>query len=542
MTGDGGRERVTVTSDRDSDSDSDNDNSGHEIIPMMPTIHARKLRRRRLCRQSSNHQSSIDPASHSLSDACGGGSSRIARISKINEDDDGGNTNKYFYRTMDSSRQSSMMRSDEMRRDDTSQQILRRSRRKGRKEMIVSITTSASVLLHLLLSLYASYTCKGFTILQQCSFSFVCRRLNTGVILMAKSPHSSSDSLFADSPSSPRKKNKKKNKYAKFSKVEKIEKDPFDALVEESEHKLKSIQEQKELDPLRRQEQAIVEQGGKILTEEEEKMMRLQFPNTTEINPYDATSFGYVPIGTIVGPHGVHGWTKVQAETDFPERLTQAGMILHLKPPRRRAPRKVILATGKQVETNVFLIQLQGVYNRTTATKLKGAELYYATQQDTLVKKEEGEMLISDYVGLKVYKHQKQSPDNSTDQYENDKINKHELVGEVLGVVLGEEMCSIPGLVHDQLEIQIKIDDDIQNDSSDQERNSNKRNGDKRRRMRRRPPPKLVLIPMVPEIITKVDLEEQSVFIDPPAGLLDLTYEREEKVKIKGLLAPASDD
>ena len=525
---------------------SDNDNSGHENIAMMPSIHARKSRRRRRRRRrpSSNHHSSIDLSSHSLSDACGGGTgSRISIIGRIDDVDnvDGDNANKYFCRTMSSSRESSILRSDEMRRHDASHKRLRRSRQKGEKGMVVSIMTSASVLLHLLLSLYASYTCKGFTVLHQPSFSFIRRRVNLGVLLMAKKPYSSSDSLFAGSPLSPRKKNKKKNKYAKFSKVEKT-KDPLELLVEESEQKLKSILERKELDPLRRQEQAIVEQGGKILTEEDEEMMRLQFPNTTEINPYDATSFGYVPIGTIIGPHGVHGWTKVQAETDFPERLTKAGMILHLKPPRRRAPRKVILATGKQVETNVFLIQLQGVYNRTAATKLKGAELYYATQQDTLVKKEEGEMLISDYVGLKVYKRQKQSSDNSTDQYDDDKKSKRQLVGEVLGVVLGEEMCSIPGLVHDQLEIQIKTDDEIQNDSSDQERNSNETDGSKRRRMRRHPPPKLVLIPMVPEIITKVDLEEQSVFIDPPAGLLDLTYEREEKVKIKGLLAPASDD
>jgi len=437
--------------------------------------------------------------------------------------------------------------------------MARLSRQKGKEGMIGSIMT-ASMLLHLLVSLYASYTCQGFTFLHQyhnhrlhqqrnnyySSSSFLRHRVNTGVTLWAKTPGSSSESLFAGSPSAPsdaqRKKNKKRNKYAKFSKVEKIAKDPFEVLVEESEQKLKSIQEGKERDPLRRQQQAIIDQGGKILTEEEEQMMRLQFPNTTEINPYDATSFGYIPIGTIVGPHGVHGWTKVQAETDFPERLTRAGMILHLKPPRRRAPRKVTLATGKQTETNVFLVQLQGIYNRTAATKLKGSELYYATQQDTLVKKEEGEMLISDYVGLKVYKEPKQSSDDSTDQSDENKKNSRELVGEVLGVVLGGEMCSIPGLVHDQLEIQIKSDDEIQYDSTDHERNSNNNNGGKRRRRRRRPPPKLVLIPMVPEIVTKVDLEEESIFIDPPSGLLDLTYEREEKVKIKGLLGPASDD
>jgi 16S rRNA processing protein RimM len=349
---------------------------------------------------------------------------------------------------------------------------------------------------------------------------------------------------------------KKKNKYAKFSKVEQIEKDPFEALIEESERKLKSIQEEKQLDPIRRQEQAIIEQGGKILTQKEQEKLRLQFPNTTEINPYDATSFGYMEIGTIIGPHGVHGWTRVQGETDYPERLTSAGMILHLKPPRRRAPRKVTLASGKQIEPNVFLIQLQGIYNRTAASKLKGAVLYYATQQDTTINKDEGEMLLSDLVGLTVYK--RRAPEDSTsDQYDDISCKSNTngvIVGKVLGFVLGEEMCGIPGLFHDQLEIQL-IDDDEDNEDNegivpDQGRDPNSgsggdganRQGRKRLERKRRPPPKLVMIPMVPEIVTKVDLDGQSIVIDPPAGLLDLTYEREEKVQIKGLLAPASDD
>ena len=49
----------------------------------------------------------------------------------------------------------------------------------------------------------------------------------------------------------------------------------------------------------------------------------------------------------------------------------------------------------------------------------------------------------------------------------------------------------------------------------------------------------LVLIPFVPQIVPRVSIRDRAIFIDPPSGLLDLTYVREEKVRIKGFLPPA---
>jgi hypothetical protein len=54
-------------------------------------------------------------------------------------------------------------------------------------------------------------------------------------------------------------------------------------------------------------------------------------------------------------------------------------------------------------------------------------------------------------------------------------------------------------------------------------------------------PKDLVMIPLVPEIVPKIDLAEKVILINPPSGLLDLTYIREEKVRIKGFLPPAKD-
>lgn len=290
---------------------------------------------------------------------------------------------------------------------------------------------------------------------------------------------------------------KKKNKYAKFSNTDKVELDPFETLVKESQQKLQYIE-------LKNEEQ-IQQKREKVLPPPPpEATTKLEFPNNKDIDPYDPTTFGYMEIGTIVGPHGVHGWSKVQGCTDFPERLTRAGMPLHMKPVRKRAPRKVILASGKFLGDDQFLIQLQGCYDRLASQSLKGSILYYATQQDT-VQRTDDEVLISELIGLSVYR-------TDTDD------DEQKLVGKISGVVLAEEMCAIPGLLHDMLEVEATREvTDIGL------------------------PQDLILIPMVPEIVIKINLEDQLLLVDPPSGLLDLTYIREEKVKLKGLLPPAKE-
>ncbi len=290
---------------------------------------------------------------------------------------------------------------------------------------------------------------------------------------------------------------KKKNKYAKFSQVEKPSAiDPLEALIRESEQKLRQLQKEKD---------ATARPEIKPVTPNADR--RLTFPEIKDIDPYDPTTFGYVEIGTVLGPHGVHGWNKVQGCTDFPERLMTPGMVLHFKPFRKRAPRKVLLANGKCTGPDSFIVQLQDVYDRKQADKLKGGTLYYATQQDHV--KKEDDMLLSDLVGLQVV------------LLTDDELGEEHIVGVVGAIVLAEEMCSIPGLGQDMLEIILETRHD--------------------ETVKPGTPRNLVLIPMVPAIVTKVDLQKQQVWIDPPAGLLDLTYIREEKVRIKGLLAPARD-
>jgi len=326
------------------------------------------------------------------------------------------------------------------------------------------------------------------------------------------------DTLFASPPPNSTMKNKeKRNKYAKFSKVETNESalDPLEALIRESEAKLLLLEQEMEAKKKGRHGRKYGQETTNVniplsLSIPADTTRRLNFPNNKHIDPYDPTTFGFVEIGTILGPHGVHGWVKVEGCTDFPERLTTRGMILHLKPFRKRAPRMVILSDGKWTGHDSFLIQLEDNTDRKQAEKLKGGTLYYATQQDNV--KKEDDLLLSDLVGLQVML--------LTDEEKEEEGGTNELVvGVVGGIVLADELCSVPGLGQDMLEIMVeRRKSDIVSPGT---------------------PKELVLIPMVPEIVTKVDLKEQRIWIDPPAGLLDLTYIRETTVRIKGLLPPA---
>ena len=329
------------------------------------------------------------------------------------------------------------------------------------------------------------------------------------------------------------KKKKKKNKYASFSKVDKLQQDPFEAMVEESKQKLNEIEQNKS------NKKSKKEQQQQQAQQKSRPVQQIIYPNINEINPYDPSTFGYVEIGTILGSHGVHGYIKVKGCTDYPQRLTTSGNLLHIKSKNKRAPRPITITNGKQIGSTTdesYLIQIQGIYNRTSADLLKGSTLYYATQQDEILNNSRNnkndddnddaqnanivqdlndEFLVSDLVTLNVY---------LLEEEEDQEQEDHPLVGVVKGIVLAEEMCSIPGIGHDMLEVEIK-----QSQSQSQQPSQ-------------QPQKDLVLIPLVPEIVPKIDFSKQEIYITPPSGLLDLTYIREEKVKIKGLLPPAKED
>lgn len=297
---------------------------------------------------------------------------------------------------------------------------------------------------------------------------------------------------------SPKKRRRKKNKYANFSKV-KQEIDPVEELLAESQRKQADLEQERQEKRRKRKPQVKVE-----------PLTKIQFPDNKNIDPYDPTTFGYIEIGHVTGAHGVHGWLKVTCTTDFPvERLCTAG-IRHLKPYNKRAPRQVTLVQGKHRLEDEYLIQLLDVEDRDAAAKLRGATLYVREEQkyaqassdvpSTESPNQPQEYLVSDLVNMEVIDQQTKN-----------------LVGKVAGVVLGEDMCSIPGLGQDLLEVT------LQRGPMASWRDE------------------LVLIPFVPQIVPMVDTTARQIFIDPPLGLLDLTYFREERVRLKGFLPPSWD-
>ena len=330
------------------------------------------------------------------------------------------------------------------------------------------------------------------------------------------------------------KRRKKKNKYANFSKVDQ-KKDPLEELISESEQANADIEREisDRKSAVFHNHQSTVEDPA--TAPGNDKLDPLSFPDMKEIDPHDPSTFGYTELGTIIGAHGVHGLVKVGADTDFPERLCRPG-IKHIKKKNRRAPRQIRIMEGRHRMDNEYLVRLENVMDRDTAIGLKGSMLY-ARHEDRPESMSDDDFLITDLVGLDVRlitgygeedneeeeeKEEEDEQDNRVDSNKSANVIDKELsrpkgfernlVGTVRGIV--KLQCPVPGLNQDLLEVVLTQRDDSWEDD-------------------------LVLIPFVESIVPTIDIDERVIYINPPSGLLDLTYIREEKVRIRGLLPPS---
>lgn len=118
------------------------------------------------------------------------------------------------------------------------------------------------------------------------------------------------DGAFGSTPGDkPRR--KKKNKYARNSAAP--DKDPLELLMEESKEKLRQLNQEskpKTLKDIKLEEIEAVKKEPR----------NFAFPDNKDINPNEPASFGFIEIGTVLGPHGVHGEIKVKSCTGFPRR------------------------------------------------------------------------------------------------------------------------------------------------------------------------------------------------------------------------------
>jgi 16S rRNA processing protein RimM len=326
------------------------------------------------------------------------------------------------------------------------------------------------------------------------------------------------------------KRRKRKNKYSNFSKTASFtvhnqtyptstaitDKDPWELLMEESNRKNQKLQIEKAKKQNKVKSQDIMTDDNYFAVGKPKNLRKKRkrnvmiFPNTTNIDPYDPTTFGYIELGTILGPHGVRGEVKLSSTTDFAATriCAEKPTIRHLKLPTRRSPREVLLLQGRaQLKDSMYILKLEGIGTREDAMKLKGSTLY-AREEEEKPRMEQDEYMISDLVGLDVF-------------LLNDSLDKLDCysIGTVNGVVLQEDVTSTGSPVslgYDFLEIAL-------NRAKEEEQ-------------------QLVMIPFVPQIVPHVDItEQQCIYINPPKGLLDLTFVRRERVIIKGFLPPAKD-
>jgi len=189
-------------------------------------------------------------------------------------------------------------------------------------------------------------------------------------------------------------------------------------------------------------------------------------------------------------------------ETDFAEERLKAGSVLYVKRPHRRSPRPIRVTNSRQQVGNVYLVSFDSVKTRLGATALKDF-LVYIRQED---RPELGidEYLIRDLVGL--------------DCYLANADNKNEIFGPVAtvdGVVPPDELCDGPSLVklmHSMLELR-KINNEDE----------------------------LCLIPLVPQIVLTIDLENMLLVIDNSyLYLFDYSYIEKKKIVIRGFLPAKS--
>jgi len=143
--------------------------------------------------------------------------------------------------------------------------------------------------------------------------------------------------------------------------------------------------------------------------------------------------------------------------------------------PSRRSPRAIrLLSARRQLDTQ-WLVVIEGISTRLSAAAIKSYTLFVKKSERPALG--DDEYLVRDLVGLTCYL-----------------VDNKELpMATVEGVVPAEELGG-GKLMHSMLELRIG--------DSDQ----------------------LCLVPLVPSIVTLVDIQGRRIEMDPPLGLLDLTY------------------
>ncbi len=171
----------------------------------------------------------------------------------------------------------------------------------------------------------------------------------------------------------------------------------------------------------------------------------------------------YVYVAVIIGAHGVHGEVKTRLLSDNPDRLSELEEIYLISSDNRK-DLGIHTIAGLRGHDN-SIVALDGINDRDEALKLKG--YYLAIEYSKAAEElEEGEYLIQDLIGLNIL------DDN-------------------------EELIGVSSDILDGSQSFVLI-------------------------VKRAKGKKDVLIPLNPDIVTRVDLDQKLLQVKLPEGLLEV--------------------
>ncbi|OBF62534.1 ribosome maturation factor RimM [Mycobacterium sp. 852002-51971_SCH5477799-a] len=174
-------------------------------------------------------------------------------------------------------------------------------------------------------------------------------------------------------------------------------------------------------------------------------------------------------VGRVVKAHGISGELVVEIRTDDPAARFSPGNTLRAKPSRGGAERSCVIETVRE-HGGRLLVRLAGVTDRDAADALRGA-LFVVDSEDL--------------------------PDID----EADTYYDHQLEGLRVRTAAGQQVGVVAEVLHTAGGELLAV------------RREAGESGDEQRE---------VLVPFVTAIVTAVSLDDGTVEIDPPEGLLDL--------------------
>jgi 16S rRNA processing protein RimM len=312
----------------------------------------------------------------------------------------------------------------------------------------------------------------------------------------------------------------KKNKYEQFSSQQV---DPLLAAIEKAERdQLALLLSHQSNNPVRGTTVPTIQASNNI-TKSKDASQLLLFRNSSSVVPSDPLTFGYIEIGMILGPHGVKGELKIQLESDFSELRASPGSILYVRKPNRRTPRAVQIISSRKQTDNTYLVFLNQINSRLAALAFKRYVVYVKEEDRPAL--QDDEYLIRDVVGMQCYLYSdfQRVVANPHSDYDLSTISP---IGVVVGIIPPDELCdtTFARLMHAQLELELFVQSNHHHQQQQQVTNNESKK-------------LLCMVPFVPSIVPVVNVANQCLFIDPPLGLLEMTYnDKPKRVVIRGYL------